>query len=122
VPASVAEPSAVAFPSAFSDEESLNRPPEVTDSPAGKEAVADAVWMLTEIAAATSTDEPPLSEVVALGVSDLPEPEAPLPLAVLFPKLSWSFDCLFVSPALLLFLSFAPAALAVEFASVTDEP
>ena len=59
VPASVAEPSAFAVPSAFSDEESLNRPPAVTDSPSGSDAVAEAVCMFTEIAAATSTAEPP---------------------------------------------------------------
>ncbi len=68
VPASVAEPSAVALPSAFCEELSVKTPPATMESPLGSVAVADAVWMLIEIAAATSTDEPPESEVVALGV------------------------------------------------------
>ena len=122
VPASVAEPSAVAFPSAFSDDESVSRPVVVIERPSGSVAVADAVWMLIEIAAATSTAEPPLSEVVAFGVVDLPEPEAPFEPAVLLPKPSWSFDCLFVSPASFEFLSFAPAALATESASLAEAP
>ena len=122
VPASVAEPSAFAVPSAFSDEESLKSPPAVTDSPSGSEAVAEAVCMFTEIAAATSTAEPPLSDVVAFGVVVLPDPDWPFELAVLFARPSWLFDCAFVSPASFEFLSFAPEALAVESASLADEP
>ena len=122
VPASVAEPSAVALPSAFWDELSVKTPPATTESPLGRVAVAEAVWMLIEIAAATSTAEPPESEVVALGVVVLPESEAPFELAVLLPKPSWSFDCLFVSPASFEFLSFAPAAEATESASLAEEP
>ena len=100
----------------------MNSPPAVTDRPSGSVAVADAVWMLIEIAAATSTAEPPESEVVAFGVDVFPESEAPFELAVLLPKPSWSFDCLFVSPALFEFLSFAPAALATESASLAEAP
>ena len=78
--------------------------------------------MFTEIAAATSTAEPPLSEVVAFGVVEVPAPDLPFELAVPFAYPSWLFDCWFVSPALFEFLSFAPAALATESASELEIP
>ena len=117
----MAEPSALAVPSAFSDDESVNNPPAVSCT-AGSDAVADAVCMLTEIAAATSTAEPPLSEVVAFGVVLVPAPDVPFELAVLLAKPSWLFDCWFVSPAVFEFLSAAPAADATESASLAEEP
>ena len=123
VPASVAEPSAFALPSAFSEDESVNSAAarHRTARPAAS-AVAEAVCMFTEIAAATSTAEPPRVGGRRLRRRARAGRGAAVRARGLLAKPSWLFDCAFVSPASFVFLSFAPDADAVDSASVADEP
>ena len=51
-----------------------------------------------------------------------PDEAPPFAVEVELAKPSWLFDCAFVSPASLPFLSFAPEAEAVDSVSVVDEP
>jgi hypothetical protein len=117
VPPPVAEPSAVADASPLSVDASVIPPPLAIETPAGIDANDDAFAMTIAIAAATLT-EPLLVE--ADGVLAAPEPAPPLAVAVEFAKPRSPETWLSTLP--LLFVSGAPAALAVAFAVAIDGP
>ena len=122
-----AEPSAIAMASTLSKAVKLTSPdPADRCTPSPSSAVEDALTRLTAIAAATVTDVPPLSPVLAAGVLLCLVALPPVLVEVLLPRASWSsaFWLTFLpepsepEP----FSPLAPAALAVASLRVEEAP